>query len=123
MLMPGMYSTISANYRFGFNGMIRDDDVKEKISTTTKTEGTGNSYDFGARMYDPRTGRFPSLDPLMNRFPWQSPFVFAGNDPIGFIDFEGKGKRKSFINNSGFAVSAQDNVETFQPKEEKIAKR
>ena len=31
MLMPDMYSINSANYRFGFNSMIRDDDVKEKI--------------------------------------------------------------------------------------------
>jgi hypothetical protein len=31
LLLPGMYSTISANYRFGFNGMLRDDDVKDKI--------------------------------------------------------------------------------------------
>jgi hypothetical protein len=35
-----MYSTISANYRFGFNSMIRDDDVKEKISTPLMNEGT-----------------------------------------------------------------------------------
>jgi RHS repeat-associated protein len=102
--------------------MLRDDDVKEKVSTTTKTEGTGNSYDFGARIYDPRVGRFLSLDPMMNRFPWQSPYLFAGNDPIGFIDFEGKGKgKRKTLNNNGFAVSAQDNVETFQRNEDKIA--
>ncbi|MGM0613621.1 MAG: hypothetical protein ACQESM_08945, partial [Bacteroidota bacterium] len=30
-------------YRFGFNGMEKDDEVK----------GGGNSYDFGARLYSP----------------------------------------------------------------------
>jgi hypothetical protein len=38
--------------------MIRDDDVKEKISTVSPmNKGTGNNYDFGARIYDPRVGR------------------------------------------------------------------
>src|SRR5690606_28578426 len=31
-------------YRYGFNGMEKDDEIK----------GTGNSLDFGARIYDPR---------------------------------------------------------------------
>jgi len=30
--------------RFGFNGMLRDDDVKDKLTTTTIDEGRGNSY-------------------------------------------------------------------------------
>jgi hypothetical protein len=36
-----MYSTNpigSETYRFGFSGMLHDDDVKEKISKTTKME-------------------------------------------------------------------------------------
>src|SRR5690554_1271658 len=40
-------------YRYGFNSMERDDEIK----------GKGNSYDFGARMYDPRVGRWLSVDP------------------------------------------------------------
>jgi len=40
-------------YRRGFNGMEKDDEFK----------GKGNSYDFGARMYDPRVGRWLTIDP------------------------------------------------------------
>jgi RHS repeat-associated protein len=93
--MPDMYSTSSANYRFGFNGMIRDDDVKEKYSTTTKTEGTGNSYDFGARMYDPRVGRWLAKDPLSGKFPDISPYSFSFNDPIIFKDPDGKAPKST----------------------------
>ena len=29
MLQPGMYSEAGTSYRFGFNGMLRDDEVKD----------------------------------------------------------------------------------------------
>jgi hypothetical protein len=43
----------SENYRYGFNGKEKDDEVRE----ASVAEGLGNSYYFGARMYDPRVGR------------------------------------------------------------------
>jgi hypothetical protein len=48
MLQPGMYSEAGTTYRFGFNGMLRDDDVKDLVMTGPLKEGVGNSYDFGA---------------------------------------------------------------------------
>jgi len=51
---------------------------------------TGTSYDFGARMYDPRIARFLSLDPLARSTPGWSPYVFALNNPIRYIDEHGK---------------------------------
>jgi len=68
-------------YRYGFQGQERDDEVK----------GEGNSYDFGARMYDSRLGRFLSLDPMKKRYPYMAPYVFAADNPIVFIDYEGLG--------------------------------
>ena len=78
MLMPGRNKQ-SEEYRYGFNGMERDDEVK----------GAGNSYDFGARMYDSRLGRWKSLDPLAATYPSMSPYIFVGNSPILFIDPDG----------------------------------
>ena len=62
--------------------MEKDDEVK----------GRGRSYDFGARMYDPETGRFLSLDPKMFEYPWNSPFNYAENQPIWATDYLGEGK-------------------------------
>ncbi len=45
MVMPNRNGS-SDSYRYGFNGMEKDDEIK----------GNGNSYDFGARIYDPRVG-------------------------------------------------------------------
>ncbi|MCK6612233.1 MAG: RHS repeat-associated core domain-containing protein [Bacteroidia bacterium] len=68
-----------AEYRYGFNTQERDDELK----------GSGNSLDFGERIYDPRLGRFLSIDPLTNKFPMLSPCQFAGNSPILNIDIDG----------------------------------
>jgi len=70
----------SRGYRFGFNGMEKDDEVK----------GAGNSYDFGARIYDSRLGRWLALDPLMADYSDLCPYNFAGNSPILFLDIDGR---------------------------------
>jgi RHS repeat-associated protein len=67
-------------YRRGFNGMEKDDEVKS----------SGNSYDFGARMYDSRVGRMLSIDPHISAYPNFSSYVFAINNPIIAIDPDGK---------------------------------
>jgi len=65
-------------YRYGFNGKELD---KETSSTTT--------YDYGFRIYSPGLGRFLSVDPLTKSYPWLTPYQFAGNSPIRFIDLDG----------------------------------
>jgi RHS repeat-associated protein len=78
-LMP-QRSFASEGYRFGFNGMEKDDEVK----------GSGNSLDFGARIYDSRFGRWLSLDPLAQKYPELSPYNFVAGNPILYIDPDGK---------------------------------
>ncbi len=70
----------SEKFRYGFNKMEADDEIK----------GSRNSYDFGARIYDSRLGRFLSLDPMSKNFPFQSPYLFASNNPIFYIDENGE---------------------------------
>jgi RHS repeat-associated protein len=62
------------------NGKEKDDEIK----------GGGNSYDFGAREYDPRLGRWWSTDPLARKYAPISPYVFALNSPIIFMDGDGR---------------------------------
>jgi len=60
--------------------MEKDDEVK----------GQGNSLDFGARIYDPRIGRWLSIDPLFKKYPSWSPYNFVLNTPIQAIDPDGR---------------------------------
>jgi hypothetical protein len=49
----------------------------------------GDQYDYGFRIYNPRLGRFLSVDPLAYKFSHWTPFQFTGNSPIRFIDLDG----------------------------------
>ncbi|ATL48229.1 hypothetical protein COR50_14240 [Chitinophaga caeni] len=55
-------------------------------------KGEGNQQDYGMRVYDPRLGRFLSVDPLTREYPWNSSYSFAENEPIRNIDLEGAEK-------------------------------
>jgi len=76
--MPGR-SYNSGEYRYGFNGMEKDDEVK----------GSGNSLDFGARIYDSRIGRWLSTDAFASSYPGYSTYNFALNTPITAVDPDG----------------------------------
>jgi RHS repeat-associated protein len=52
-------------------------------------KGEGNSYDFGARMYDARIGRWMSVDPLAANYAGVSSYGFGLNNPVLFIDPDG----------------------------------
>jgi RHS repeat-associated protein len=68
----------SNQYRYGFNGKEHEDDI------------TGGDYDFGARIYDPRLGRWLATDILFRNFAEISPYAFVLNSPIRAIDPDGK---------------------------------
>jgi RHS repeat-associated protein len=69
----------SKGYRYGFNGKEKDDEIK----------GSGNSYDFGARMYDPRIGRWMGVDDYAALQPGWTPYRAFFNSPINWIDSDG----------------------------------
>lgn len=78
--MPGRsYTAPNTKYRYGFNGKENDNEVK----------GTGNQIDYGNRIYDPRVGRFLSVDPLIAKYPELTPYQFASNTPIQAVDLDG----------------------------------
>ncbi len=72
---------MNREYRFGFNGKEKDDEWNGQ---------TGSTYDFGARLYDARIGRWMTCDPLDIAYPYLSPYNFGAGNPIYYVDKEGK---------------------------------
>ncbi len=69
-----------ARYRYSYNGKEGDDEVK----------GKGNQVDFGARVFDVRLGRWFAPDPLEAKYPSSSTYVGIGNNPIIYVDTDGR---------------------------------
>lgn len=86
MLLPNRHGS-SNEYRYGYNGMEKDDELK----------GEGNSYTSYFRKLDPRIGRWFSIDPVYKAH--TSPYVSMSNDPITRIDPDGDNDYK--INRRG----------------------
>ena len=49
-----------------------------------------NTYDYGARQYNPITARWDRMDPLAEKYYSVSPYVYCLNNPIRLIDPDGK---------------------------------
>ena len=100
MVQPSRKFDAGSGYRYGFNG-------KEKDNST----GEGN-LDFGARIYDARISRWLSVDPLQDKFPSLSPYLFSLNNPILFVDPDGREViiNKASVSNDGtsFPTKVED---------------
>ncbi|MEX6686185.1 RHS repeat-associated core domain-containing protein [Danxiaibacter flavus] len=86
MVMVNRYLNTD-KYRYGFNGKEMDNDIKAKA----------NAYDFGARIYDPRIGTFTSVDPYAGMFSSETPYMFAGANPVNMTDYNGMFKISPFF--------------------------
>ncbi len=65
-------------YRWGFQGQERDDEIFK-----------GGSLNYKYRMHRPDLGRFFAVDPLYKEYPWNSTYAFSENRLLDAVELEG----------------------------------
>ena len=94
-------------YKYSFNG--KEDDQETDLE------------DYGERMYNSALGKFISVDPLDKNYPHFSPYHYAGNNPVAFIDLDGAETRETATPATNGKL-AQDGTAPFINAEYLVAK-
>ena len=55
-------------------------------------------YHYGARFYDPEIGRWTTIDPATIEYPEMSVYNYVNNDPVYFVDPDGKRPDDFYLN-------------------------
>jgi RHS repeat-associated protein len=76
--MPGR-NVSTGEYAHGYQGKEKDDEL----------QGEGNTYYFEERIYDPRLGRWWSVDPMAQNNASKSPYMSMSGDPVNRVDKKG----------------------------------
>ena len=77
-IKPQPGGIVAGGYKYKYNGKELQDELGL------------NMYDYGARNYDPALGRWMNIDPLAEKFNQISPYTYVANNPLIYIDPDGK---------------------------------
>lgn len=70
--------SLTNDNKFRFNGKEHQDEVVNNTHL--------DWYDYGARYYDPSLAMWHTVDPLAEKYPGLSPYVYCYNNPINYVD-------------------------------------
>jgi len=104
------YYAFGSESRRGSNPWTVIVDIKQGFNNKEKSHKTNSqtNYDYGFRIYNAGIGKFLSVDPLTKKYPWWTPYQFAGNMPIKYIDLDGLEPANNPIDNKNVRAAKAD---------------
>ena len=93
----------------GYNNVVNGTEHKWKYQGKEHEEELGlNTYDFGARNYMPDLGRWTTIDPLAEDFVNYTPYNSMMNNPVMFIDPDGRAAMAPIYDPDGNLLGTDD---------------
>lgn len=81
----------------------------QEFASREFSDGSGlEMYEFKYRMHDPQTGRFWQIDPLADKYPYNSTYAFSENHVTSHVELEG-------LEKVSFSVLFQNQNKNQQP--------
>ena len=96
---------------FPFGGLFTENNLAENKYLYNGKELNNEffeNYDYGARFYDPALGRFHTVDPLSENYNAISPYAYVNNNPILFIDPDGRSMTDFYDENDNLVSHVED---------------